>query len=168
MTSSKRPPASRPRVPAPPHPQLRDQPLPSARPKPPEEDPEAPGRLEAILASPSYRPTDDDTAFLARDDVRGVRLQLDYLKPEYLLEENDIHHTVVVFGSTRICEPAAAARRVEDLEAAVKSAPDDRELVRRLAVARRILAKSCFYDVARDFGRLVGTSDRGSAIIGWW
>ena len=51
---------------------------------------------------------DNDSDFLARDGVRGVRLQIDYLKPELLLEEHEIHQTIVVFGSTRICEPAAA------------------------------------------------------------
>ncbi len=161
MTSRKRPSAAQPsRVPSPPHPELRDQPLPWVRPKPPEEDPDAPARLQAILASPSYRSIDDDAAFLARGESRPVRLQLDYLKPQLLLEEHDIHHTVVVFGSTRICEPGAAARRVDDLEVAVDAAPDDKDLARDLAVARRILAKSRYYEVAREFGRLVGASDR--------
>ena len=149
-----------PRVPAPPHPQLRDQPLPWTQPKPAEEDPDAPKRLEAILASPSYRAADDDAAFLARDESRGIRLQLDYLKPQLLLEEHQIHHTVVVFGSTRICEPGRAARRVDELTTAAAAAPDDRDLARDLSVAKRILAKSRYYDVAREFGRLVGASDR--------
>lgn len=147
-------------VPAPPHPQLREQPLPWTQPKPVEEDPDAPARLRAILASASYRTADDDAAFLARDEARGIRLQLDYLKPQRLLEEHGIHHTIVVFGSSRICEPQRAARRVDDLTAAVAKAPDDRDLARQLAVAKRVLAKSRYYDVARAFGRLVGKSDR--------
>jgi len=69
-------------------------------------------RVQAILNSPSYRRADNDSDFLARDGVRGVRLQIDYLKPELLLEEHEIHQTIVVFGSTRICEPAAARRKV--------------------------------------------------------
>ncbi len=55
--------------------------------KPTEEDPAALPRVQAILDNPSYRRSDTDIAFLARDSVRGVRLQLDYLKPELLLEE---------------------------------------------------------------------------------
>ena len=47
--------------------------------------------------------------------MRGVRLQIDYLKPELLLEEHEIHQTIVVFGSTRICEPATARRKAEAL-----------------------------------------------------
>ena len=96
------------RVPRPAHPHARRTPLPTDRPKPAEEDPQAPRRLQAILASPSYRPADDDPDFLARNDVRGIRLHLDYLKPELLLRQAAIEHTIVVFGSTRIAEPGAA------------------------------------------------------------
>ena len=157
---SKSPTARAARVPAPPDPRLRQTPLPDFQPKPAEEDPGAPERVAAILASPTYRSPDDDPEFLARGEVRGVRLQLDYLKAEKLLEEKGIHHTVVIFGSTRISEPAAAAKRVAECEAAHAAAPNDAEIARRLAIARRIRAKSRYYDVARAFGRLVASTDR--------
>ncbi len=37
---------------------------------------------------------------------------------------------------------------------------DDKELAHRLAVAERIVAKSHYYDVAREFGRLVSTANQ--------
>jgi hypothetical protein len=49
--------------------------------------------------------------FLHREDLCGLRLNLDYLKPETLLESHGIAHTVIVFGSTRITETALARRR---------------------------------------------------------
>jgi uncharacterized protein (TIGR00730 family) len=147
------------RVPAPPHPRLRERPLPGCAPKPPIEDPDAPRRLKAILDSPTYRPADDDARFLARDELRGVRLQLDYLKAQLVLEENDVRNTIVVFGSTRIPEPTAAMRRVDELGYAAEKAPGDEDLAHQLAVARRILLKSRYYDVAREFGRLVASTD---------
>ena len=52
----------------------RAQPLPESAPKPAHEDPAAPGRVAAILASPSYRPADRDPDFLEWDSVRGMRL----------------------------------------------------------------------------------------------
>ena len=161
MKNSKHPRTGRStRVPAPPDPRRRETPLPDFTPKPAEEDPGAPKRVAAILASPTYRSSDDDPDFLARDESRGIRLQLDYLKAELLLEESGIHHTVVVFGSTRIAEPGAAAKRVDELAAALVAAPDDAEIARQIAVARRILAKSRYYDVAREFGHLVASTDR--------
>jgi uncharacterized protein (TIGR00730 family) len=148
-------------IPPPADPDRRRQPLPSHRPKPPEEDPDAPSRLRAILASASYRLAEQDPAFLALDQARGVRLQLEYLKPETLLQEHAIRDTIVVYGSTRIPEPDAARRGVEALRQALETDPDNGILIRRLAIAERILAKSCYYEIAREFGRLVGSS-RGS------
>ena len=74
-------------IPTPAHPDQRREALPWQQPKAVEEDPEAMRRVQAILQSPSYRAADADTAFLAEDDLRGVRLQIDYLKPELLLRE---------------------------------------------------------------------------------
>jgi uncharacterized protein (TIGR00730 family) len=145
-----------PKVPGPAHPRRRREPLPWHEPKPVQDDPDAPQRVQAILESPSYREADRDVDFLQHDDTRGLRLQLDYLKPEFLLEQHGIRHTIVVFGSTRIAEPAAAQRRVEALRRELAEAPQDAERRRRLATAERVLAKSRYYEVARELGRLVG------------
>jgi uncharacterized protein (TIGR00730 family) len=147
-------------IPTPAHPDRRREALPWQQPKAIEEDPEAMGRVQAILKNPSHRPADTDTAFLAKDDLRGVRLQIDYLKPELLLCEHEIAHAIVVFGSTRICEPAAALRKVRELRALLEVDENNGELRRRLAVAERIQDKSRYYEVAREFGRLVATANR--------
>jgi uncharacterized protein (TIGR00730 family) len=139
----------------------RSEPLPWELPKPAEEDPEAPQRLKKILASPSYRPADHDLEFLYQDDLRFFRLQVDFLKAERLLQENKIRHTIVVFGSTRIKEPGGAKRKVEALRAVLANRPDDAELKRKLAIAERVYAKSGFYNVVRELGRLVGESGEG-------
>src|SRR5262245_59685859 len=118
MPKPPKPAPSSDRVPKPPDPDTRRKPLPTDRPKSPDEDPLAPRRLQAILASPSYRRPDADPDFLSRGDVRGVRLLLDYLKPELILEQAVVKHTVVVFGSTRIREQAGAARELEAAKAA--------------------------------------------------
>jgi uncharacterized protein (TIGR00730 family) len=121
-----------------------------------EEDANALRRIQAIRESPSYRLAEQDIDFIRRDDIRGPRLQLEYLKPEIMLSEEGIDHTIVVFGSTRIPEPAAARRQLETLRTAQAAGPSGVELARRVVVAERILAKSQYYDVAREFGRLVG------------
>ncbi len=160
LAKRKEPARNGPRISKRAHPLERREPLPWQCPKSTEEDPEAHRRVEAILKSPSYRRADDDLDFLARDGMRGVRLQIDYLKPELLLEENGVRQTIVVFGSTRICEPAAARRKVEALSAALAADPDNKDLARKLAVAGRILAKSHYYEIAREFGRLVSKANQ--------
>ena len=90
----------------------RDVDLPWCAPKPATEDRRAPDLVRRIMASPSYRAGDHDVDFLDRDDMRGVRLMLDYQKAETLLQAHGIAHSVVVFGATRIPEPARAAAEV--------------------------------------------------------
>ncbi len=148
-------------LPRPPHPHRRREPLPSQWPKPVEDDPEAPQRVAAILANPSYREPDQDVDFLGGDETRGVRLQLDYFKPEWLLEQYGVRHTIVVFGSTRIPEPLAAGRQVERLRQAAAGDRANADLARRLEIALRLQAKSRYYEVAREFGRLVGSAGQG-------
>jgi uncharacterized protein (TIGR00730 family) len=134
-------------------------PLPGQIPKSAEDDPDAPARVAALLNSPSYSPGCADESFLQRPELRGERLQLDYLKPELLLQAAGIKHAIVVFGSTRLDEPAAAQRRLALAREAASQAPAVAELQRRAAVAERLAARSHYYEVAREFGRLVAQSN---------
>jgi uncharacterized protein (TIGR00730 family) len=145
---------------------LRRKPLPSQEPKPVRDDAQAPAAVQAILDSPGYRQADHDIDFLQRGDMRDIRLALDYEKAELLLKERGIAHSIVVFGSTRICEPAAAKRNVEKLSRESKGR--NKAAARRLDTAKRILAKSKYYDMAREFGRIVseaGAKRRRNRIV---
>jgi uncharacterized protein (TIGR00730 family) len=144
-----------------PPPPRRRQPLPWSAPKPPEEDPDARDRVAQILASPSYLRTDQDINILRRDELRPTRLQLDYLKPELILQDHGVVSTIVVFGGTRIVEPTAAQRRLERARTRAAANPSDDALRHQVQVAERVLAKSKYYEVARELGRLVGRSGSG-------
>ncbi|HET9232770.1 MAG TPA: hypothetical protein VFP10_01365, partial [Candidatus Eisenbacteria bacterium] len=78
-------------------------------------DPKLKANFEAIMRSPSYILAEDDQALLKRDELRPIRLQLEYFKPELTLQEHNIRTTIVVFGSTRIIEPARAKEQVVNL-----------------------------------------------------
>ncbi len=151
----------RPEVPQPADPAQRKESLPWQKPKSSVEDPACKDKLTAILNSPSYLSAIEDVEFLDGEDARGVRLQLDYLKPDRLLKEHGIENTIVVFGSTRIVEPVAAEKRVKHLRSALENRPDDKELNRKLLVAERILAKSHYYEIAREFSKLVANAGDG-------
>jgi len=151
--------ADRPRrIPCPPDRFERRAPLPGHRPKANREDPGASARLRRILESPAYLPADADVAFLESYDTRGVRLQIDYLKPELLLQRHGVTDAIVVFGSTRIVEPAAAQAQLADARRALEASPGDHGLAERVAVGERIAANSRYYEVAREFGALVGAA----------
>ena len=55
--------------------------------------------------SPAYALAFADPNFMCRDELRPVRLQLELLKPELMLDEQGIDSTVVMFGGARIPEP---------------------------------------------------------------
>jgi len=142
----------------------RREPLPWHRPKEAEDDPLARERVQAILQGKSYRLADEDVDFLARDELRGLRLQLDYCKAQLQLEQQGVEHTIVIFGSTRIAEPAAAHRALRLLEAQAGQAQDaeaDVQRCQRIAVAERIQAKSHYYDIARELGRRIALAGDG-------
>jgi len=146
--------------PRPPAPE-RTRPLPWHHPKSSEDDIDAPERVRRLLESPSYRQADEDPALLQRPEMRGIRLDLDYAKAERLLEEHGIRRTIVVFGSTHIAEPAAAQRRLREARVRFAERPGDPEARREAEIAERLAAKSGYYDVARELGRIVGNACRG-------
>jgi uncharacterized protein (TIGR00730 family) len=143
-----------------PAPADRHDPLPWQHPKCIEEDPEGFRRVQSIINHPNYQRADQDPYFLKRAELRGMRLAFDYMKPEMLLTQHNIDNTVVCFGSARLCEPHEARRHLEALRAALEKNPEDATLKQRLPIAERVLEKSRYYDVAREFGRLVGEASR--------
>jgi uncharacterized protein (TIGR00730 family) len=111
-----------------------------------------------VLKSASYIPADRDTELLQRDELRPIRLSLELLKPELIQKEHGIRSTIVVFGSSRLLEPALAQRELDHAQADLAATPGDSVLQARLAVAERRMALSHYYDVAREFGRLVSST----------
>lgn len=112
-------------------------------------------RIKKLKESPAYVRAYEDLSFLGWDDLRPIRLQLELLKPELLLQEQGIESTVVVFGSTRTVDEEDMRPVVKKLEQRVKESPNSDVLRVELAAARRLLAKSKYYKEAREFARLV-------------
>ena len=82
--------------------------------------------------APAYRLAFTDTDFMTRDELRPVRLQLELLKPQMILDERGIRSTVVLFGGARIPAPEKA-----DLAAAP------------------LAALTPYYEEARKFARII-------------
>jgi hypothetical protein len=98
---------------------------------------------------PSYRLAFQDLDFLLREDLRPVRFQLELLKPELIFDEAKIASTFVFYGSARIPE-RDKAQSMLDL------ASD--EVSRRRAES--LVAKSKYYDVARELAQLTSRLPR--------
>ena len=57
------------------------------------------------MEHPSYQLAYVDDDFLSRDDLRAVRLQLEWLKADITQADHEIESTVVVFGGARFPNP---------------------------------------------------------------
>ena len=124
-------------------------------------EPELPDRMSHVprdVISPSYIPADKDTEFLQRDELRPIRIGLELLKSELIQREQGIRSTIVVFGSARLQEPDSARAALRLAEAAAARTPTDSTCQQKVAVAGRQLELSRYYDVAREFGRLVSST----------
>jgi len=55
--------------------------------------------------APAYRLAFADRDFMTREELRPVRLQLELLKPEMIMDERGITSTIVLFGGARIPAP---------------------------------------------------------------
>lgn len=117
--------------------------------------------LQRILESSSYRVAESDLEFLARPELRPVRMQLELLKVEMAFVEHGVESTIVVFGGTQVVPADEAQLRLESARDHLERNPQDRNAQRRVQRAERCLAKSTYYEAARDFARLVsGTCQR--------
>ncbi len=119
--------------------------------------------MEAILASPSNSLAQHDRVLMDRPETRGVRMLLELEKAELAFQEHKIHSTVIVFGGTQIVERGAAQRRLSDARRAAAADPDDPRRARDVVRAEKLLARSHYYDKAREFARLVSIDNQCAA-----
>ena len=81
--------------------------------------------------APAYKLAFVDNDFMTREELRPVRLQLELLKPQMVMDERGIESTIVMFGGARLVEHAEKAR------------------------TEKLAALCRYYDEARKFARLM-------------
>ena len=94
-----------------------------------------------------------DPEFLLRRETRGIRFQLEMLKPDLEQQAHGIENTVVVFGSARIRSEEDSVKMVADAEAG-----GDADVIDR---AKKLARNAHYYEKARAFGRLVAEYSEG-------
>jgi uncharacterized protein (TIGR00730 family) len=88
-----------------------------------------------------------DPEFMLRRETRGIRFQLELLKPDLEQQAHGIENTIVVFGSARFRSEEEALALVQAAEAG-----GDEAVIRR---ARALARNSHWYEKARAFGKVV-------------
>jgi uncharacterized protein (TIGR00730 family) len=99
------------------------------------------------LLADSNRMAFADPEFLFRRETRGIRFQLEMLKPDIGQSAQGIENTIVVYGSARFQSPDDAATALTAAQAS-----GDAERVR---LAERAVRNARYYEQARQFARLV-------------
>jgi uncharacterized protein (TIGR00730 family) len=99
------------------------------------------------LQPDAYRLAFSDPEFLLRRETRGIRFQLEMLKPDLDQAAQGVDNTVVVFGSARFPSP-------ENAQIALAQATQSGDAA-ALSLAQRHVRNAHFYDQARLFARLV-------------
>ena len=94
-----------------------------------------------------------DPEFLLRRETRGIRFQLELLKPDLEQQAMGIENTIVVFGSARFRSEEESAALVATAEAGA-----DEALLRR---ARALARNAHYYEEARAFGKMVAHYSAG-------
>ena len=81
--------------------------------------------------APAYRLAFTDDDFMCRDELRPVRLQLELLKPQMIMDEYGVESTIVLFGGARIPEPSKAdTARTETLKGLARYYSEARRFAR--------------------------------------
>ena len=99
------------------------------------------------LLPDAYRLAFADPEFIARREARGIRFQLEMLKPDLGQEAYGIEHTIVVYGSARFVDADTSHARLAQAQADGDTA--------RIAAAERDVRNAQRYESARAFARLV-------------
>ena len=105
------------------------------------------------LKADAYRLAFADPEFLLRRETRGIRFELEMLKPDLAQQDLGIDNTVVVFGSARVREAAIAQEQL----AVAEASGDDKAIAR----AQALLRNSAYYGQAREFARIVARYSAG-------
>ncbi len=112
-------------------------------------------RIKVLTESPTYRLATDDPDFLEHNDLRGIRLQLEYLKPEWTMRQQGIGSTVIVFGSARLLSGEQLDEAFTKLNKKLKQKPDDEGLLLEYAELEKRKKYVKYYDEARKFSAIV-------------
>jgi uncharacterized protein (TIGR00730 family) len=99
---------------------------------------------QSRMENASYRLAYTDEEFISRDELRAVRLQLEWLKPDLVQEEHNINSTVAIFGGSRFQEPGIKSKSI-----------GTERYVKQDSIAQNIQNNSSYYQMARSLAQKI-------------
>lgn len=116
--------------------------------------------LKELRDPPTFRLAFADADFLMSRETRGIRVQLELLKPDLILKKHGINSTVVVFGGARLRSQEDADEQLRQVQEKLAKQPDSAQLQKELAHAKNLVKNAHYYEDARTIGRVIGEYER--------
>lgn len=109
--------------------------------------------------------TPRDLEFITSKELKPVRLLLEYLRPNIILESKNITNGIVFFGSARILEPKQARKKLTEIELKIKECPEDQDLQKRHKTLKNSYKYSKYLQEATKLAEIVSKSEQNYTVF---
>ena len=102
----------------------------------------------------------EDEDFIKSPACRGLRLEMEYMKPDLAMSLFRVYSTMVIFGSARTKSPEEAQKILEAAQEQLAKDPRSPQAIAEVKKAKRLVDESHYYQVARELAGLVTTESQ--------
>ena len=102
----------------------------------------------------------EDEDFIKSPVCRGLRLEMEYLKPDLAMDLFRVYSTMVIFGSARTKSPEEAQKILDEAQKRLAADPRSPQAIAEVKKAKRLVDDSHYYQVARELAGLVTTESQ--------
>lgn len=130
-----------------------------------EEVERAPQETEATDTGPKYHLAFHDADFLLREELRPVRVQLELLRPELVLQDHKVEDAIVFFGSSKIPSYERAQENLQAAQQALQQKPHDSLCQRAVLRAEHILENSGYLQQATRLAEIAASDENSDFVV---
>ena len=102
----------------------------------------------------------EDEDFIKSPACRGLRLEMEYMKPDLAMNLFRVYSTMVIFGSARTKSPEEAQKILDEAQKRLAADPRSPQTIAEVKKAKRLVDDSHYYQVARELAGLVTTESQ--------
>jgi uncharacterized protein (TIGR00730 family) len=117
------------------------------------------------LAKSHYTLAFIDQNFLLREELRSMRVEMELLRTELVLQDHQIKDTVVFFGSARMPDQTYAEEIMRQAEQAFAQDPKSPELKRQYRIAKNIYENSFYLAEATKLAKMISTYQEANLVV---
>ncbi len=124
-----------------------------------------PQESDATDSTPRYHLAFHDADFLLREELRPVRVQLELLRPELVLQDHKVEDAIVFFGSSKIPPVERAEQDLQLAKQALQQNPRDPLCQRAVKRAELIAENSSYLQQATRLAEIAATDPNSDFVV---